>query len=155
MDPITAIGLASSVLSFIDYGAKIVSGAIEIYQSSSGLTDSNRGSKAIVTEVRQLALRLQPPANTQLSGDEKSLCNLTTECDNIAEQIIDLIEKVEPKSRKSKGSSLRAAIKTKWYESDRRRLEERLNQCRAQLNLQLNYLTRSVRSASTFLSTCD
>lgn len=154
MDPITAIGLASNVLSFIDYGAKIVSGAVEIYQSSSGLTDSSRGSKAIVTEMRLLASKLQPPAHDQLSGDEKSLCNLATECDSLSEQIIDLIEKVEPKNRKSKGSSLRAAVKTKWYESDRRRLEDRLNQCRAQLNLQLNYLTRSVRSPSALPSTC-
>jgi hypothetical protein len=36
MDPITAIGFAANILSFIDYSAKIISAGIEIYESTSG-----------------------------------------------------------------------------------------------------------------------
>ena len=142
MDPLTAIGLASNILSFIDFGVKVVSGAIEIHESTSGITEETRSTKTIVTEIRHFASKLQPPDHAQLTGDEKSLCTLANECDALAKQIIALIEKAEPKSPKSKSASLRAAVKTMWYESDRRKLEERLSKCRGQLGLQLQYLTR-------------
>jgi hypothetical protein len=148
MDPLAAIGLASNILSFIDFGIELVSGAFEIYESSSGLTEENRNSKAIVTWISDFACRLQPPNHTTLTGDEKSLCMLADECDGLAKQIIALIEKVEPKGRKSKGASLWAAAKTKWYEGDRHKLEDRLGHCRAQLSLQLNYFTRSAGHAT-------
>jgi hypothetical protein len=142
MDPITAIGLAANILQFIDYGAKVVTGAIEIYGSASGNTQESRNSETIVTEMRLFAAKLQPPENGQLSGEERALCKLATECQSLAKQILDLLEKIKPKSRKSKGSSLIAGLKTKMYEGERRRLGLQLSNCRAQSDLQLNYLTR-------------
>jgi hypothetical protein len=92
--------------------------------------------------MRQFAAKLQPPDKTQLSGEEKDLCNLAAECEGLAKRIIDLLGKFKPKNRKSKGSALVAGLKTKWYESERRKLEEQLSHCRAQLELQLGFLTR-------------
>ena len=140
MDPLTAIGLASNILSFIDFIAQVISGAIDIYGSPSDLTEENRSFEAIVTEMRHFASKVQPPDDAQLTGDEKALCRLTNECDDLSTQIIALIHKVKPKDRKSKSASLLAGLKSKWHEADRRKLEERLDRCRAQLALQLNYL---------------
>jgi hypothetical protein len=137
MDPITAIGL-----QFIDYGAKVVTGAIEIYGSASGSIEESRNSETIVTEMRLFAARLHPPKNTQLSGEERALCKLATECEGLAKQICDLLEKIKPKNQKSKGSSLIASFRTKMYEGERRKLEQQLSHCRAQLGLQLSHLTR-------------
>lgn len=36
MDPITAIGFAANILSFIDYSAQAISAGIEIYESATG-----------------------------------------------------------------------------------------------------------------------
>jgi hypothetical protein len=142
MDPFTAIGFASSILSFIDFSSKVVTGAIEIYGSDSRNTNEGRSSEAIVVEMRRFVAKLQPPKDSKLTESEKALCKLAVECDSLAEQILSLLEKVKAKNRKSKGSSLVAAIKAKMYDGDRRRLEEHLNYCRAQLGLQLNDLTR-------------
>lgn len=142
MDPITAIGFAANILSFIDYGAKVIAGAIEIYDSTSGTTEECRISETIMTEMRQFTAKLQPPANAHLTGEERALCRLAAECASLAKQILDLLEKAKPKSRKSKASSLFAGLKAKMYEGERRRLEEQLSCCRAQLDLQLNFLTR-------------
>ncbi len=148
MDPLSAIGLASNIISFIDYGAKVVSGAIDIYGSSSGLTRDARSTETVVSEMRSFSSKLKAPDDAALSGDEKALCRLAVECEDLSSQIIALVEKVRPQSRAggrvSKRASLLAGLKSKWYESDKRRLEERLSHCRAQLGLQLNYLTRSV-----------
>src|SRR5204862_2953035 len=100
------IGFAANILSFIDYSAKVIAGAIEIYDSASNTTKECRSSEIIVTEMRRFAARLQPPENAQLSGEERALCNLATECASLAKQIVDLLEKIKPKSRKSKASSL-------------------------------------------------
>ncbi|KAK1758027.1 hypothetical protein QBC47DRAFT_132299 [Echria macrotheca] len=141
MDPLTAIGLASSILTFIDFSAKVITGAVDIYGSPSGLAVEGRSTETVVAEMRQFAAKLQPPDASSLSGDEKSLCRLALECDSICDGIIELLEKTKPKQPKSKTSALKAGLKTKWHEGDRRKLEERLAHCRAQLSLQLNYLT--------------
>jgi hypothetical protein len=142
MDPITAIGFAANILQFIDYGAKVVTGVIEIYGAASGNTQESRNSETIEMEMRLFAAKLQPPENARLSGEERALCKLAAGCQGLAKQILDLLEKIKPKSQKSKGSSLIAGLKTKMYAGERRRLELQLSNCRAQLDLQLNYLTR-------------
>lgn len=38
MDPLTAIGLASNILSFIDFGVKLTAAAYEVYGSADGAT---------------------------------------------------------------------------------------------------------------------
>ena len=94
--------------------------------------------------MKQFASKLQLPdkTQTQLSGEEKDLCNLAAECESLAKRILDLLEKFKPKNRKSKRAAMVAGLKTKWYEGERRKLEEQLSHCRAQLAMQLSYLTR-------------
>ena len=144
MDPITAIGFAANILSFIDYSAKVISASADIYGSASCDTQDSRNSDVIAREMSRFAAKLQPPSNIQLAGEEKALCNLAMECEALAKRILDLLDKLKPKYQKSKGSSLVAGIKTKFYEGERRRLEEQLSNCRDQLDLQLNHLTRWV-----------
>ena len=142
MDPLTAIGLASNILSFIDFATKVVAGAVAIHGSASGLTKENRTSKAIATQMRSLSSVLQQARDTQPTGEEKALYALAAECHDLSGKIIGLVEKTKPKDSKSKISSLRAGIKSIWYETDRRRLEEQLDHCRSQLSVQLDYLSR-------------
>ena len=80
MDPFTAIGLASNILSFIDFSAQLINGAQEIYDSASGTTGGNKSREAIVSEMNNFSLKLLPPDDSQLSGDEKALCRLAAEC---------------------------------------------------------------------------
>jgi len=64
MDPLNAIGLASNILSFIDFGAELVSKGLEIYKSTSGLTEEIRSTKDTVTELRRFVFKLQRPDNS-------------------------------------------------------------------------------------------
>ena len=41
MDPITAVGLASSIITFVEFGFKLVDGAREIHLSTTGKTAHN------------------------------------------------------------------------------------------------------------------
>ena len=55
MDPFTAIGLASNILSFIDFSAQLINGAREIYDSTSGTTEDNKSREAIVSEMNNFS----------------------------------------------------------------------------------------------------
>lgn len=144
MDPVTAIGLVSAILSFIDFGHKLVKGAIMIHGSIDGTVDENRSSEAIVKEMKRFSSGLLPPDDSQLAGEEKELCMLAQECRALSGQLVDLLQKVKPKDPASKSQSLWASLKSKVYEKEMEGLEKRLDYCRGQLELQVTFLSRSV-----------
>jgi hypothetical protein len=144
MDPLVAISLASNILAFIDYGAKAISGAIDIYGSPYGLTEEDLSAEAIATEMSSFISRLKTANDESLTGNEAALCKLANECSGLSGQIIELVQKVKPKDSNSKAQSLFAGFRSKWYEGERQKLERRLDYCRSQLALHLNYLSRSV-----------
>lgn len=136
MDPLTAIGLASNIVSFIDFGAKVLSTAREIYNSTSGDTSSNRNYESVAHQLEKFAVDLLT-ADT-FSGKEKALCALAQECRDLAIQIQDLLQKSRPKDPKSKRQVAWSTLKSLKYKEERLELQERLGNCRDQLALQLN-----------------
>jgi len=155
MDPLTAFGLATNILTFLEVGTKLVSGAIDIYGSSSGLTGENRTLETVVMDMRILASKFQACGIDKLDENEKSLLKLATECDDLSRQIIDILEKTRPRDPRSKTASLRASLKSMWYEQDRHRLAQRLGDCRAQMSFHMTYLASSETRArlNTLVST--
>ena len=61
MDPLTAIGLASSIVQFVDYGTKLIGGAREIYHSTTGTTAQNETLELVATEMKEWSSRLKTP----------------------------------------------------------------------------------------------
>jgi len=51
MDPATAIGLASGILSFVSFSTKLVSGAVKIYGSIDGALNEDRSRAAAASEL--------------------------------------------------------------------------------------------------------
>lgn len=139
MDPLTAIGLVSNILQFLDFSAKLISGAQEIYASPSGETKANKSLEAIVSEMKTFSSHLLPLDSSQLSGDDgKALRRLAAECNILSDQILEHLEKIKPKNPNSKAQSVWAAFKSRLREKDKLELERRLDSCRGQLELQLS-----------------
>jgi hypothetical protein len=86
---------------------------------------------------------LLTPDASNLAGEDKELCNLAAECRMLSGQLVDLLEKIKPKDPKSKSQSILSALKNKVHEKEKQDLEQRLDYCRSQLELQLNFLGRS------------
>lgn len=141
MDPVTAISLASSIVAFVDFGTKLVKGAIEIYAAPDGVLEDNRSREAVARDMKRFAARLIAPDTTRLSGQEKALCDLATECQQLSTALVELLGLIKPDDVASKRSSLWAALRNKFYEKDREDLEKRLGFCRDQLDLHLNFST--------------
>lgn len=148
MDPLTAIGLASNILSFIDFSARLLKGAKEIHDSQHGVLEENRSRETTVREMQRMSTRMLAPGSGDNPEDDSSLSNLARECRGLSTQLISLLEKIKPKVSGSTTQSLASAMRNKIHDSERASLEARLNDCRAQLHLELSNLTRSAQVAS-------
>jgi hypothetical protein len=134
MEPLVAIGLVSNILSFISFSKELLCGAGEIHGSLSGTLEENRSREVVVGEMKKFSSRLLTPDASNLAGEDKELCNLAAECRTLSGQ---------PKDPKSKGQSVLSALKNKVHEKEKQDLEQRLDYCRSQLELQLIFLGRS------------
>ncbi len=142
MDPATAVGMASGILSFITFSSKVVSGAIKIHESLDGTLDDDRSRTAVAKEIKSLVAQLSPLSDSDLPDEEDGLSVLAKQCDVLSQRLIDLLDKAKPQNPKSKSQSLWAALKSAVHESEKTTLENMLNNCRDQLGVRLIALTR-------------
>ncbi len=63
MDPFAAIGLAASIVQFLDFSQKLVSGTLELYRAVGGATSSNTLLEYITKDLNQLCGTLELAAN--------------------------------------------------------------------------------------------
>ena len=73
MDPVTAVGLASSIVAFITFGTSLLKGAIKIHESLDGALDDNRSREAITYAMTRFLSRLSPPNDSMLTGEDREL----------------------------------------------------------------------------------
>ncbi|KAM7189036.1 hypothetical protein V8F20_010339 [Naviculisporaceae sp. PSN 640] len=137
MDPFTAIGLVSGVLTFVSFGTAVIKGAMEVHRSSSGSLEEIRTSEGAADELRRLTARLRTPQDTKLTLEDRDLCVLADESRSAAEKLLKKLDNLKPDNRDSKRQSLWASIRSKLHEKDRKDLEEKLKDLRSRLQIQL------------------
>jgi hypothetical protein len=139
MDPVTAVGFAASILTFVDFAWNVVTGAYEVYKSPSGETVENAHLGNIIDDLRLVAEELD---NAELSkgSHEKSLRRLAAKCSEVSEQLLNLLQKLRVKGSKTPWKSL----KTKWLSLQKSdeivELKDRLRDYRSQILLRLNMM---------------
>lgn len=130
MAELAVVGLVGNIISFIDFGAKLVSATRDVRGSLNGTT-------AEVDELRHILLNVQTSnervksmqtSGQALSKDETSLLSLVDECEKLAKTVQKVLDKL--KKRKSSWKTyedLRVAFQTLSSRRDledlRRRLE--------------------------------
>lgn len=146
MDPATAIGVASSVIAFLDFSIEIVSGAWEIYKSLDGQTSANAHVSVIVADFENASASLcvknkyskdinGEPA-IPLSENERAILDLSDKCHAICVQLREALLKL---TRKHK--TVWASLKTAWLQrrkqSDIVKLHANLREYRSAIMLRL------------------
>jgi hypothetical protein len=142
MDPFTTISLVTNILTFVEFSAKVLKGASEIYRSPTGTLEDNRSREISLSQMQEFSLKLLAPDKANFMGEDKQLCILAEECRVLSRDFIDLLGKIKAKDPTSKSQSFWSSVKSRYYENEKQSLEERLDGCRKQLELQLNYVTR-------------
>lgn len=139
MDPITAIGLASSLITFVEFATKIVTGTYEVYTSSEGTTITNAHINTIISDLKEVATDLE----TELPGKskhERALKELASKCDKIAGELLQLLNRIRSDGNHSTWNSLKAAIVSMRKQKEIVILEKRLNDYRLQILTRLTLM---------------
>jgi hypothetical protein len=165
LDPITALGVASNVLSFIDFSGKLISGAVSIYGSAEGASrdhinveivtiDLFEMSEKLSQDIKALALETGAAAahleGTAPSVHQEALCKLALRSKQLADDLIQMLQKLKVKSGKYKlFKSGLAAIKIHLKSEDIAQCKHTLDDLRSQMTARMISLLRYVAVSST------
>ena len=142
LDPLTALGVVSSVIQIVDFGCKLVSETQEIYQSASGATRKHVTSLEITEDINILYKDLlgQNQSFPKLSPDDIALEKLVDSCSREAEELIKLLGKLKVPSDATQWESFKKAIKSKRKQGEVKDIETRLLKIQKQINSRLQMM---------------
>ncbi|KND93066.1 hypothetical protein TOPH_02094 [Tolypocladium ophioglossoides CBS 100239] len=146
MDPATAVGLAASVITFIDFSWSLVTGAKELHESGRGTTKENACIGTIVHDLKEYSLELGSGGQSA-SEHENALRALAGDCATLSEELVAVLEKLNS-SGNSRWQSLEAAWLGMRKESAVQSIERRLGEYRAQMNVRLLSILNNQHSAT-------
>lgn len=134
MDPVTAIGLASSIITFVDFSWSLVTDAKELYESGRKTTKENVRRRDIIDDLRDYSYDLQSGAGGEITGSrhENALRRLALACHTLSEELVRILEQLET-TKNSKWDSLKKTFKAKRKEGEIASIESRLNQYRSEI----------------------
>ncbi|KAI1136555.1 hypothetical protein F5Y05DRAFT_96938 [Hypoxylon sp. FL0543] len=144
MDPFTAIGLAGNIITFLDFGYKLVSASKDIYTSASGASTYNDDLSYTTEQIQQLtaSLKVAKPVAT-LSKHELSLLQVARDCEGVSDELAKLLDELKARKPGSKREAFKAAMRDWRKKNQKDNLELKLDRCKQQLNLELVNLSRT------------
>jgi hypothetical protein len=161
MDPVTAFGVAGTILQFIDSGAKFIGLSWRLYRTGNG-SDELPELIILTQHLGQVLESLGSSSSTPSAGQGQNdspnagdgLFQLADECKDVGNKLLTILQSLHvTKPRKKderkkddirKRDALKVAFQTIWKEDDIRSLQSRLDGFRAQFNLHLLVTLRSV-----------
>ncbi|KAK7923596.1 hypothetical protein PG985_007667 [Apiospora marii] len=147
MDPFAAMGAASAIITFLDFGATLVKTAKEIHASASGASKDNADLEDLTKRMEELSLNLKPTKNrSHMTIIERDLMDVCTKCDDLSADLLKVLSDVKPKTPGSKRSNLAATFRTFMNASRLKALGLKLQEYRSLLQIQLGKMTRLVQA---------
>jgi hypothetical protein len=147
MDPVSAAGLASSAITFVQFAYGFLTTLYTIHDG---------GRDVVYDEVAKVSKRMRElseamlrdlPTSAQSQADI-ALANLANQCYILSVDILERTQKTQARSR-GMGDLLKATLKAVLSRNDIIRLQGNLDNCRAQLHLQYDVVQRYVQCTIT------
>ena len=143
MDPASAIGTASAVLSFVNFTYDFFSTVSKIYDSGEAMNIETLES--VSREMKRLSSGVISSNRTSpQTPDENAIAMLAEQCQRLSKAILDQLDYVKPKLEPNKVKrrqkfieSVKTAVRMYCREDEVMRLQRNLETCRSQLHLQL------------------
>ena len=140
LDPMSAISLASSIVSFVQLGTKLVSEGRELYQSNDGALARNSELEAIVKDIYQHSeILINTP---QPSEDEVAMQKLAESSKKIADELLEQLSSLRTPESHKRWQSSRKALAAAWKKDELADLERRLCRLQNQINQRLVFMMR-------------
>ncbi|KAL9078934.1 MAG: hypothetical protein Q9157_002158 [Trypethelium eluteriae] len=150
LDPLSALGVAGNIVQFVQFSGELVSRAVELYRSSTGLLQQHKELLASAELLKQDSQALLDDFAGVFgeSKDERSLRNLVKLYHELAAKLVAVLEDLKPKSEHRKWEAVRQTLRTAYRDSAINSLIERMRLLRDALN---NHLLISLNSKSLSL----
>jgi hypothetical protein len=130
MEALAAVGLAGTVVQFIDFSVKLVSAAKQIRDH--GDTTETAQTSVLLHSTKELMANMQAPTTSRLL--DPALDALCKDCEEVAEELIAALDKLDVKG--SQGlRTVYKALKALWGKEKILSIEQKLNGYRGQLIL--------------------
>jgi hypothetical protein len=139
MEPLSALSIATSVIQFVDFSSKIISGSLEIYKSGHAELSEHSNIRCVTTKLEELAggleksLKLDDSTNSHMSQNDLGLLDLCKGCKTVSEELIAALDKVTRKGKLGKFSSVSQALRSHWSKQHIATLQKRVDSFRQQL----------------------
>ncbi len=148
MDPLTALSVAAAVIQFVDFGLRLTSAGIELYES--GSLAVNDELELITRDLTRLAQDIvaAPTHMLNYSEDEASLKKLANECQKIGEELLAQLKslRVRPSGNHIKHGleSFRRSLRSVRKKGEIQSIENRLKRVQDQIKMNILNLLRFV-----------
>lgn len=96
MDPLSAVGFAASILTFIDFSHKLVTGTLEVVDA--GATTTNQHTKKVFDDLHRVTQALVQPEFSEASEHGPALSSLASECIALSETLEVELQKLTARS---------------------------------------------------------
>lgn len=130
LGPLSALGLASNIIQFIDFGYTIISHSLEYYKSTRGTLTANEELEIIIKNLNEICERLGQPERqidgASASKSENALIPLSQSCRNLAKGFLVVLDGLRVKGSHKRWDSARQALKTAWKRKEIQDFEKRL-----------------------------
>ncbi|KAK5991720.1 hypothetical protein PT974_07753 [Cladobotryum mycophilum] len=152
MDPFTALGLAGNICQFIDFSYKLVTGATDIYHSTSGAASAVTDAEQTTRALRDLASRLAIQSTSVYDGNSPTvqgktdLNELALNCRDVADELLSALARLHASSPNRAWSSIKVGIATMMKKEKLDQLEARLEKYRRQIILTLEAMQSEQQS---------
>jgi hypothetical protein len=142
MEALAVIGLVGNIVQFVDFGSKLISKSIQLYQSSDGVLTENINMETATNHLFRLNNKLENAANS--TGD-KALQALCKSCGTVADELLGALDKLKVHEEKKKWKSMRKALRSLWSKEKIQEIEKQLASFREELNLHIVVDLRCVK----------
>ena len=152
LESLAALSLASNVTQFVDFGCRLFSKSRELYQSSESSATENVELEKIAQFFSRTSKNVTDTLTspTKLSPEENELVVIANSCEEIADQILQALDRLRIKGSKKKWKCFCVALERIWDSEQIDAMARRMDSCSSALTM---CLVRILRYESHFLST--
>ena len=141
MDPISALGLAGNLVTFIEFTGKLLREGRELYQSADGASASHKTLEEVTSDLKSLCASLTASSSVTsdsgLSFSGRALLPLLESCKGLGHELLTTLEGLKVSGQRKIWKSARQALRCAWKTNEIDSYKQQLDLYRSQLATRL------------------